>query len=157
MTFKEFVEQNCATDEIEELAKLLNKAYLGADAHEVSLLSVLWYIKQCKGTKRFFSGKFNNGQLGLHLELIMEPLFLAHLSTNRREWCTRAKIRRRLTADQRTPRRASWPLTSPARQARYTNQAARRAHRDPNARQLELLVSAFDHRDEPGDAGQVSL
>lgn len=56
MTYKEFVEQNCATDEVEELALLLNKAYLGAEAHELSLLSVLWYIKQCKGTKRFFSG-----------------------------------------------------------------------------------------------------
>lgn len=61
MTFKEFIEQNCATNEIEQLGKLLIKAYLGAGVHEVSLLSVLWYIKQCKGTKRFFSGS-NGGQ-----------------------------------------------------------------------------------------------
>lgn len=67
MTFKQFVEQNCATDDIEKLAILLNKAYLGADAHEVSLLSVLWYIKQCNGTKRFFSGK-----------LPTEAIFLLH-------------------------------------------------------------------------------
>lgn len=55
MTFKQFIEDNFETNEARALIEVMANAFLAVNTHEVSALSAIWYIKQCYGSKRFFS------------------------------------------------------------------------------------------------------
>ncbi|GFY62167.1 amine oxidase B [Trichonephila inaurata madagascariensis] len=61
MTYKEFLEKNCWTKGGLEFFKNFVNINITTESYEASLLSFLWYIKQCGGTKRIFSTT-NGGQ-----------------------------------------------------------------------------------------------
>ncbi|CAL1287512.1 unnamed protein product [Larinioides sclopetarius] len=61
MTYKEFLQKNCWTKGGLEFFKNFVNINITAESYEASLLSFLWYIKQCGGTKRIFSTA-NGGQ-----------------------------------------------------------------------------------------------
>ncbi|GBL97350.1 Amine oxidase [flavin-containing] B [Araneus ventricosus] len=61
MTYKEFLKKNCWTKGGLEFFKNFVNINITSESYEASLLSFLWYIKQCGGTKRIFSTA-NGGQ-----------------------------------------------------------------------------------------------
>lgn len=61
MTYKEFMDQNCYTETCKGLAKLFLNICITSEPYESSLLWVLWYVKQCGGTRPIISTS-NGGQ-----------------------------------------------------------------------------------------------
>uniref|UniRef100_A0A646QDT1 Amine oxidase n=1 Tax=Hemiscolopendra marginata TaxID=943146 RepID=A0A646QDT1_9MYRI len=61
MTVKEFAEKNVYTKAVREFLENFVKINVTSEAYEASFLWLLWYIKQCGGTKRIFSVT-NGGQ-----------------------------------------------------------------------------------------------
>ncbi|GIX79806.1 amine oxidase B [Caerostris darwini] len=61
MTYKEFLQKYCWTKGGLEFFKNFVNLNITTESYEASLLSFLWYIKQCGGTKRIFSTT-NGGQ-----------------------------------------------------------------------------------------------
>ncbi|KAG8191607.1 hypothetical protein JTE90_018539 [Oedothorax gibbosus] len=61
MTFKEFLLQNCWTQGAIDLFEEIISIFITSEKYEASLLSFLWYIKQCYGCKRMMY-TVNGGQ-----------------------------------------------------------------------------------------------
>ncbi|XP_044525158.1 amine oxidase [flavin-containing] A [Gracilinanus agilis] len=61
MTMKELIEKICWTKTARNFALLFVNINVTSEAHEVSALWFLWYVKQCGGTTRIFSVS-NGGQ-----------------------------------------------------------------------------------------------
>ncbi|XP_054708465.1 amine oxidase [flavin-containing]-like [Uloborus diversus] len=61
MTFGDFLKQNCWTQATIDFFKNFINIIITSEPYEASLLSFLWYIKQCGGTRRTFSTT-NGGQ-----------------------------------------------------------------------------------------------
>lgn len=61
MTYKQFLQKNCWTQGAIDFFKNFININITSESYEASLLSFLWYIKQCGGTRRIFSTT-NGGQ-----------------------------------------------------------------------------------------------
>ncbi|RWS06832.1 amine oxidase-like protein [Dinothrombium tinctorium] len=57
MTYKEFIEKTCRVRSVKEKAYSISTDLFSADAYELSLLFVLWYIKMGGGTYSLFSNE----------------------------------------------------------------------------------------------------
>ncbi|GFY62165.1 amine oxidase B [Trichonephila inaurata madagascariensis] len=52
MTFKDFIKKHCYTKAGKQMFEEIISVFITSEAYEASLLSFLWYIKQCGGSKR---------------------------------------------------------------------------------------------------------